>query len=165
MSKNNNKNNNLEEIVLCISNILDKKDFKVIEVNNNYELHINEKHLLKVSKTIKDYDKLKFNQLMDITAVDFPDKKDRFEMIYIFLSISLNCRLIIKFSIKEIQFGESKILKLSNQYIKKKVGWSPKLNINQTIDLTNTWYNNFFKNKKEIFQFTEKQIMEFFKIK
>ena len=38
---------------------------------------------------------------MDITAVDFPDKENRFEMVYIFLSINLKSRLIIKFSIDE----------------------------------------------------------------
>ena len=100
-NKNNNKNNVLNEIVSCITNIIDVKDFSVSEVNSNYELHIREKNLFKVSKVIKDFEKLKFNQLMDITAVDFPDKEDRFEMVYIFLSIKLRARLIIKFSVNE----------------------------------------------------------------
>ena len=100
-NKNDNKNNILEEIVSCISNILDVKDFSVCKVNSNYELHINVKNIFKVAKVIKDYERLKFGQLMDITAVDFPSKEDRFEMVYIFLSINLKARLIIKFSIDD----------------------------------------------------------------
>ena len=100
-NKKNNKNSVLEEIVSCISNVVDSNDFNTCQINGNYELHIDVKHLFKVSKVIKDFEKLKFNQLMDITAVDFPDKEDRFEMVYIFLSINLKARLIIKFSINE----------------------------------------------------------------
>ena len=100
-NKKNNKNSVLEEIVSCISNVIDLNDFNTCQINGNYELHIDAKHLFKVSKVIKDFEKLKFNQLMDITAVDFPDKEDRFEMVYIFLSINLKARLIIKFSINE----------------------------------------------------------------
>ena len=100
-NKKNNINNTLEKIVGCVSNLIDSKYFNACEVNSNYELHINVKDLFKVSKFIKDFEKLKFNQLIDITAVDFPDKKNRFEMVYIFLSINLKARLIIKFSIDE----------------------------------------------------------------
>ena len=100
-NKKNNKNSILEEIVSCVSNVIDLNDFNACQVNGNCELHINVKHLLKISKVIKDFEKLRFNQLMDITAVDFPDKEDRFEMVYIFLSINLKARLIIKFSIDE----------------------------------------------------------------
>jgi len=73
--------------------------------------------------------------------------------------------LDFKFLVKKIKFGETKILRLSNQFIKKKLGWYPKLNINQTIKLTNTWYDQFFTNKKKIFEFTEKQISIFFNLK
>ena len=100
-NKKNNKNSILEEIVSCVSNVIDLNDFNACQVNSNYELYINVKHLFKLSKVIKDFEKLRFNQLMDITAVDFPDKEDRFEMVYIFLSINLKARLIIKFSIDE----------------------------------------------------------------
>ena len=73
--------------------------------------------------------------------------------------------LKFNFLIKKIKFQETKILRLSNQYIKKKLGWYPKLNINQTNKLTNTWYDYFFINKKKIFEFTEKQIISFFNLK
>ena len=69
------------------------------------------------------------------------------------------------FLIKKIKFKESKILRLSNHFAKKKIGWRPKLNINQTINLTNIWYDQFFIDKKSIYKFTEKQIISFFNLK
>jgi len=74
-------------------------------------------------------------------------------------------KLSFNFLIKKIKFKETKILRLSNQYIKKKLGWYPKLNITQTVKLTDIWYDQFFTNKKKIFEFTEKQIISFFNLK
>ena len=54
--------------------------------------------LVKVVKVLKENEKLKFNQFIDLTAVDYPNKKNRFEMIYILLSVEFNFRIIIKFS-------------------------------------------------------------------
>jgi NADH-quinone oxidoreductase subunit C len=42
-----------------------------------------------------------FNTLIDITAVDFPDKEQRFEVIYHFLSMSENLRCRVTISIDE----------------------------------------------------------------
>ena len=42
-----------------------------------------------------------FNTLIDITAVDFPDKEQRFEVIYHFLSMSENKRCRVTISINE----------------------------------------------------------------
>ena len=51
--------------------------------------------LLYVLKTVRDDPKLQFRQLSDLTAVDYPDQVDRFEVIYQMLSIALNARLRI----------------------------------------------------------------------
>ncbi len=69
----------------------------------------------------------------------------------------------INYSIKKINFEETKILKLSNKLLVKKIGWKQKLNITNSIKLTFNWYNQFFINKKNIFKYTENQILEFFK--
>jgi NADH-quinone oxidoreductase subunit C len=42
-----------------------------------------------------------FDSLIDITCVDYPDRDKRFELIYNFLSLSKNRRLIIKTSLEE----------------------------------------------------------------
>ena len=51
--------------------------------------------LLYVLKTVRDDPVLQFRQLSDLTAVDFPERKARFEVIYQMLSIALNARLRI----------------------------------------------------------------------
>ena len=43
----------------------------------------------------------KFKQLIDITAVDYPKKEKRFEIVYLLLSHENNLRLIIKTNIDE----------------------------------------------------------------
>ena len=43
----------------------------------------------------------KFKQLVDITAVDYPKKEKRFEIVYLLLSHENNLRLIIKTNIDE----------------------------------------------------------------
>ena len=45
----------------------------------------------------------KFKQLIDITAVDFPENQKRFKMVYLFLSHELNQRIILSFYINENQ--------------------------------------------------------------
>jgi len=50
---------------------------------------------------LKTNDKCRFKQLIDITAVDYPEKEKRFEVIYFFLSHENNLRVIIKTSIEE----------------------------------------------------------------
>ena len=44
---------------------------------------------------------MKFKQLIDITAVDYPNKKNRFRMIYLLLSHEFNKRIIIDFPLNE----------------------------------------------------------------
>ena len=67
-----------------------------------------------------------------------------------------------KLTVNKIKFRETKVLRLSNKLIKKELNWEPKLDINQSIKLTNIWYKNFFENKKNIFSYTEKQIFDYF---
>ena len=43
----------------------------------------------------------KFRQLIDITAVDFPEKEQRFKIVYLLLSHEFNTRVLIEFDISE----------------------------------------------------------------
>ena len=43
----------------------------------------------------------KFRQLIDITAVDFPEKEQRFKIVYLLLSHDFNTRVLIEFNISE----------------------------------------------------------------
>ena len=50
---------------------------------------------------LKSNPEMKFKQLIDITAVDYPNKKNRFRMIYLLLSHEFNKRIIIDFPLNE----------------------------------------------------------------
>ena len=95
---------NLEKV---LSNLLDKDSYKINFENDNYKVTINPEHLYKVIKNLKDNDKLKFSQLLELTAVDYPDRKLRFTLVYIFLSIEYNSRIIITSNIEEDDTVES----------------------------------------------------------
>jgi len=59
--------------------------------------------LLDVIAFLKTNLNTKFKQLIDITAVDYPENKKRFKMVYLFLSHELNQRIILSFFINENQ--------------------------------------------------------------
>ena len=96
-----NKNNTLEYISNTIKPYVNKEDY-VLEFNKGvYQLSLKSPVFIKIVKAIKESENLKFNQFIDLTAIDYPNKINRFEMIYIFLSVENNIRIIIRFFINE----------------------------------------------------------------
>ena len=68
--------------------------------NDNYiGINSNKLEIIPLIKFLKDDKKLLFNQLIDITAIDFPSRKDRFDIVYLLLSLTLNKRILIKISL------------------------------------------------------------------
>ncbi len=55
-------------------------------------------------KSDKSY---RFTTLVDITAVDYPEREARFEMVYHLLSMQLNRRIRLKVSVRENEFVPS----------------------------------------------------------
>ena len=102
-----NKNNALEIISNILDTLMDKNDYNIKLKNGLYLLNMKQSLFIKVVKTFKENDNLKFNQFIDLTAVDYPNKQNRFEMVYIFLSVEFNLRIIIKFFINENDSVES----------------------------------------------------------
>ena len=102
-----NKNNTLKIISNILDAAVDKNDYKLEFKNELYLLNLKQSMLIKVAKILKENEKLKFNQLIDLTAVDYPNKKNRFEMVYILLSVEFNFRIIIKFFINENESVDS----------------------------------------------------------
>ncbi len=84
-----------------LSTLLNKDEISIINEHDSYKINIKSKDLLKVVKALKDNEKLKFYQLIDLTAVDYPDSLSRFKLIYIFLSIDYNARIILNTFISE----------------------------------------------------------------
>jgi NADH-quinone oxidoreductase subunit C len=64
-------------------------------------LNIDSKDLIDVSLFIKSNKNTKFRQLIDITAVDYPEDSQRFKVVYLFLSHEFNQRIILSYFISE----------------------------------------------------------------
>ena len=98
------------------------KDFnKYINLYHNDKyigINVDKEKLYLLIKYLKEYDKLKFNQLIDITAIDFPSREYRFDIVYILLSLNLNQRVVIKTSLNEKSSIESitSLYKSANWY-------------------------------------------------
>ena len=64
-------------------------------------LSIDNEDLLDVILFLKTNKDTKFKQLIDITAVDYPENSKRFKMVYLFLSHQFNQRIVISSLINE----------------------------------------------------------------
>lgn len=57
--------------------------------------------LVYVLKTLRDDPILQFKQLTDLTAVDYPERAQRFEVVYQMLSLALNARMRVLTSVED----------------------------------------------------------------
>jgi len=64
-------------------------------------IYVNSVDLLKVMFFLKKHTTSKIEQLIDITAIDYPQRKLRFEVVYQFISITYNQRICISTSVNE----------------------------------------------------------------
>ena len=64
-------------------------------------INIDSKDLIDVTLFIKSNENTKFRQLIDITAVDYPENSQRFKVVYLFLSHEFNQRIILSYLIGE----------------------------------------------------------------
>ena len=93
-----------------LSNIKDKEIF--------YEGEFIKEDAVRLFGQLKNNEIYNFDQLIDITAVDYPSREKRFEVIYILLSMKRNKRIILKTFISENENLDSifDIFKSSNWY-------------------------------------------------
>ena len=93
--------NNLSDLEKKINSELTTKinDSKIL--HEQLYLSIDNEDLPDVVLFIKTNKDTKFKQLIDITAVDYPENSKRFKMVYLFLSHQFNQRIIISSLINE----------------------------------------------------------------
>ena len=93
--------NSLSDLEKKINSELTTKinDSKII--HEQLYLSIDNEDLLDVILFLKTNKDTKFKQLIDITAVDYPENSKRFKMVYLFLSHQFNQRIIISSLINE----------------------------------------------------------------
>ena len=69
--------------------------------NDELTVTLSKSILLKVLSFLKDDKVCQFKQLIDLCGVDYPNRIDRFEIVYHLLSINLNQRIRIKLSVND----------------------------------------------------------------
>ena len=98
---------NLKDLEKIINSELTTKVISSKINHNQIYLSIDDKDLLDVILFLKTNSNTKFNQLIDITAVDYPERDIRFKIVYLFLSLEKNQRLILDLFVKENEFVSS----------------------------------------------------------
>ena len=93
-----NELNNLEKI---INSELTSKIIRSKVKHNQILITIDENNLIEVLLFLKTNTVTKFRQLIEVTAVDYPEKEQRFRMVYLLLSHENNSRIVIDYYIKE----------------------------------------------------------------
>jgi NADH-quinone oxidoreductase subunit C len=64
-------------------------------------LHANAADIVKVATFLRDDPRCKFSCFIDVTAIDWPGREKRFDVVYHFLSPTKNCRVRVKIEADE----------------------------------------------------------------
>lgn len=78
------------------SNLPSDVHAKAEEKNGELILNSDRESIIKLLKFLRDNKKLQFKQLADICGVDYPEREERFEVVYQLLSVKFNQRVRIK---------------------------------------------------------------------
>ena len=93
--------NKIEDLEKKINSELTTKIKESKILHDQLYLSINSEDLLDVILLIKTNKDTKFKQLIDITAVDYPENKKRFKIVYLLLSHEFNQRILVSYFINE----------------------------------------------------------------
>ena len=91
----------LEILEKHLESSLNKYNIEICINLKTIHIKCEKKHIINVIKFLKEDNNCLFSQLIDVTAVDYINKKQRFEIIYILLSHKYNTRLLLKTTISE----------------------------------------------------------------
>ena len=92
---------NLESLEKAINSELTTKILSSKIKHDQISIRIEDNNLTEVVIFLKTHSSTKFKQLIDITAVDYPERDKRFKMVYLLLSHEKNSRIKIEFDMKE----------------------------------------------------------------
>jgi NADH-quinone oxidoreductase subunit C len=92
---------NLSDLEKKINSELTTKIKSSKIVHNQVFLTIDSEDLLEVILFLKNNNNMNFKQLIDITAVDYPENERRFKLVYLLLSHEFNSRVVIDLQINE----------------------------------------------------------------
>lgn len=85
-----------------LKEILKDEILDVSVIKDELSITVKTSEIKKVLLYLRDHTYSKYEVLIDIIGVDYPDRKDRFEVIYLLLSVRYNARIIVKCSVDEV---------------------------------------------------------------
>ena len=92
---------NLTDLEKKINSELNTKINNTQIKHDQLYIEIDKDDLVEVTLFLKTNKDTKFRQLIDITAVDYPEQPQRFKLVYLFLSHEFNQRIILSYLINE----------------------------------------------------------------
>ena len=92
---------NLVDLEKKINSELTTKINKTEIKHNQVYLETDKDDLIDICLFLKTNNDTRFRQLIDITVVDYPERSQRFEIVYLFLSHEFNQRIILSYYINE----------------------------------------------------------------
>ena len=104
---NNSINKENDEFLSTIKSTIGKD---IIETNvffNDFQIIVPSKKIFDVLTILHSNSYFAFDQLIDITAIDYPEKPTRFEVVYLLLSTITNQRLTVKICVNEGELVQS----------------------------------------------------------
>lgn len=99
--------------------LIEKFSNNSILINDKYnEIIIDSNEVLNIIRELKENKNFKYDQLIDLTAIDYPAREKRFDLVYILLSMTENKRIVVKTSLSDGQSIDSitSIHKAANWY-------------------------------------------------
>jgi|TARA_Y100000589_G_C27106065_1_gene610140 NADH dehydrogenase (ubiquinone) Fe-S protein 3 len=87
-----------------LAKMLPHSIYKIVysDTTNDISVIVPHSCIYEVILFLRDHQTTQFKILSDITAVDFPDRENRFEVVYNLLSLRYNIRITVKTVVNEI---------------------------------------------------------------
>ncbi|HVY13367.1 MAG TPA: NADH-quinone oxidoreductase subunit C, partial [Alphaproteobacteria bacterium] len=91
----------LQDLQAHVAGLLDARQKESSIALNELCIRVERSALVSVLTTLRDDDKCRFNMLVDICGVDWPERAERFDVVYHLLSLPYNQRIRVKVAASE----------------------------------------------------------------
>lgn len=92
----------IENLQSALHNLLDGDLAKSSVEKGELIIHVSRAHIAEILLKLRDNPATAMNQLMDICGVDYPERPERFDVVYNLLSLKHNLRLRVKVQTDEV---------------------------------------------------------------
>ena len=104
---NNSINKENDQFLSTIKSTIGKDIMETNVFFNDFQIIVPSKKIFDVLTKLHSNSYFAFDQLIDITAIDYPEKPKRFEVVYLLLSTITNQRLTVKICVNEGELVQS----------------------------------------------------------